>query len=214
VAAPDKRSDAALPPPPGSPRAEAAGPGQVKTNANAPPETSVDTGRSAGDSEMYEEEEQESSATLKEEAPEEEPVAAPDYPDEQLQFLREALNELGSTVQQLKNKQDEARILEQASPSMSRSTGLLLAQPQSPLPIALDEGPLCALRRRFDVQSRETQQEIFEIQKELMILRQAQARLPAVTEKLGDGRPPGGRRLRAAACPGPPRRHTAVRPFS
>lgn len=49
-------------------------------------------------------------------------MAAPDHTDErlaeQLQFLQEALSKLRLKVQQLKNKQCEARILEQASPSM------------------------------------------------------------------------------------------------
>jgi hypothetical protein len=105
--------------------------------------------------------------------------------DKQLHTLRHAVSDLRSHLQEVKVAQQEFQVFENLI-SASASTGQFWPETQGPIPTGAEQGALRALRHLFDVHSRETRREIFEIRKELMVIRQAQADAKAVpvTEKV------------------------------
>jgi hypothetical protein len=108
---------------------------------------------------------------------------------EELRLLREAVSRLRSDLLQSKTPPREAPA-ERITPNLSGSAGMLLTEPQSPLPLELQQGSLGALRRRFDAEIRALQQELFTVRKELLVLQQAQAKAPKVIEKIVEVRVP------------------------
>jgi peptidoglycan hydrolase CwlO-like protein len=106
--------------------------------------------------------------------------------DHQLGLLRQAVSELRSTVQGMKAAAMRPAMSSSEKPWRIPETPALPseAEPAAPVPLQPDHGVIRALRRQLEAQARDCWEEFHGIHKELMEIRQVQAAIPTVTERI------------------------------